>query len=130
MHHRRRSRRRDKRNVFPCGCCWDYNERKNRGPQIDEDEVCMGKAKSKKPRPKKDKCPVNRVHEWYRETVIEEYWVRWTRPGRKMEAEFEVKTCIHCWKAIKKRIYMPYVSEWRLRKRPIPKRPVKEIYDA
>lgn len=70
MHHRRRSRRRDKRTMLSCGCCEDI--RSGRGlPRIDEPEVCMGKAKKRKPRPKKSRCSKGGAHEWYREWIEE-----------------------------------------------------------
>lgn len=130
MHHRRRSRRRDKRTMLPCGCCEDIRGGKGL-PQINENEVCMGKAKKAKPKPKKDKCPVNRVHEWYKEVITEESWVpvhHWWygyQPGKKEKVEhtYNVRTCIHCWKVVKTRYYEPY--RYSNRKLVLPKRPVK-----
>jgi hypothetical protein len=126
MHHRRRSRRRDKRTMLPCGCCEDIRGGRA-APQIDENEVCMGKAKAKKSRPKKkDKCLVNRKHEWYVETVVEQYRSPWTNILREWTSTYRVSTCIHCWRVKKKLVREPFgANSWRLRKRPIPKRPVK-----
>lgn len=127
MHHRRRSRRRDKRIMAPCGCCEVFGPASKHGPQIDESEICMGKDKKVKPKPKKERCPVNRTHEWYKEEVTEMYeYTWWDLPAQ--ERVYDKRTCIHCWKVIKKPRYPRYVSEWRKLK--LPKRPVKEIYNS
>lgn len=88
------------------------------------DGVCNGPKHSKKKRPpKKEKCHVNRVHEWYKETLEErDFWTphvrcdECLRLGRKGfygpyvygcrihgEREYynihtHIATCIHCWK--------------------------------
>lgn len=68
MHYKRRSRRRDKRTLLPCGCCEDIRGGKG-APQIEENEVCTGKSYGKRGRKPKERCPTNGTHEWYREWV-------------------------------------------------------------
>lgn len=97
MHHKRRSRRNDKTPMLSCGCCVDTRA-KQVGPI--EDGPCTGKAKKKKPTPKKDKCPVNRTHEWYKEWVevpLYNYYDFCDRIFGRKRRVFQA-TCIHCWK--------------------------------
>lgn len=109
---------------------WDYRPE----PLPMGDVASQGKVRSKKKRPKKEKCPINRVHEWYRETVWKDepkyaydslYDLRtWQVIGTK-KVEYKVKTCIHCWKKEEKKIYdrKPW---WRGHyKVTLPKRPVR-----
>lgn len=128
MHHRRRSRRRDKRHMLSCGCCESFN-RDTDHPDIDDNEICNGRPKRKKPRPKKDKCPVNGTHEWYKEPFVEDCsfsysfthdykLVRWSEEGI-------LSTCIHCWRTKFKRQRTVWDNTYRNRKRTPPKRPVK-----
>ena len=81
-----------------CGCCWLRSA--DSSPQINESEICMGKGKRKKPRPKKEKCPVNGTHEWYKEhTTVEYNWSFGPRRRLYKWSEDAVEwTCIHCWK--------------------------------
>lgn len=116
-HHKRRSRRRDKLSYFPCGCCVKFDRVP---PEIEEDEICMGKAKKAKPRPKKDKCLLNNgKHEWYVENIVETYRFF---TGATYSVEYKVSTCIHCFKAKKKHVRRP---TRRTQKKVLPKRPVK-----
>lgn len=132
MHHKRRSRRRDKRTMLPCGCCEGFRGGRN-APRPDESEVCNGKKLSRRTRPKKEKCPVNGTHEWYKEWVYGEdyrfecvthtyYSCAW---NRKPDCDFKRKywkwrkrtaTCIHCWevKVLKSEstLYDRFDNEW------------------
>lgn len=127
-HHKRRSRRRDKLSYYPCGCCV---REERRSPDLDDSEICNGKPRSKRKRPKKDKCPVNRTHEWYREEKIEtQPLFRWGveyawLPRGTVTRRYKVKTCIHCFVEKKTLVREPWDSDWRKRKKIIPKRPVK-----
>ncbi len=123
MNYKRRSRSLDKRRWAACGCC----EIITPGKEPIEDGSCMGKASKKKPRPKKDKCPVNRVHEWYKEDVIEtrRYIHPFYKHLKSYDLHYHQKTCIHCWKVVRKSIRQPY--SWRRNKLVLPKRPVKEV---
>lgn len=112
------------------------------------DEVGRHKSSKKRASPKKEKCPVNGTHEWYRETqVIEKiavsgrngYWscqdclkLRRDALGwvynvvfcsfHRVETPYTITartaTCIHCWKVKDKETKESYA--WRLppRKRP------------
>jgi hypothetical protein len=88
-----------------------------------------GKVRSKRERKPKEKCPVNRVHEWYREEVEQETWHYpfWgeRKPYTTLD-RYKVKTCIHCWKEVKTKIWVrgSYRASFRGRL-VIPKRPVK-----
>jgi hypothetical protein len=158
MHHKRRSRRQDKRNMLACGCCEDI-----RGGKIPvEDGPCTGRVTPKKPTPKKEKCPVNGTHEWYRETTVRVvdkftnlngYWnceecrrIRkdghwWCSRGcdkhtydYKVEVTTRTATCIHCFKEQKpkatERILDSKIGRWKTYKpKAFKKRPVKEIYE-
>ncbi len=90
------------------------------------DEVGLHKSKKKKASPKKEKCPVNGTHEWYREwTTIQRVYISashgyWTCqdcrkvmnettwndrrycPAHMVKTPYEIHTCldtcIHCWK--------------------------------
>lgn len=95
MHHKRRSRRRDKASYYPCGCC----VRPERDVAPVESEICNGKSRGKKARPKKEKCPVNGTHEWYKERVKEvtPSFVWFGRKTSERTYYFDKKTCIHCW---------------------------------
>src|SRR3982751_446596 len=97
MHHKRRSRRSDSKYI----CCTYCTPDPMRKAPVDS-EVCMGKVKAKKPRPKKDKCPVNRVHEWYVEEETEIYYGWYT--DKEYVRRYKVFTCIHCWKVKQKLI--------------------------
>lgn len=58
------------------------------------DEVGRHKKSSKKAAPKKDKCPCNDKHEWYKEWVVEdETFLLYSWEVRRYRW-----TCIHCWK--------------------------------
>jgi hypothetical protein len=106
-HHKRRSRRKDKRDLYPCGCCIKPEKGDKGSPQISENEVCNGFPRKKKDRPKKDKCPAAKAHEWYKEAVTkEDYW--------RGEYTFERWTCIHCWK---EKIPNTRGDIWRRRRR-------------
>jgi hypothetical protein len=108
MHHKRRSRRRDKRNVFPCGCCWDYNSAPDRKAPV-EDGPCNGKPRKKKPRPKKERCPVNRTHEWYKEVVVTTVpYYHYFLSYRSYTKTERVRTCIHCWTEHRKTLKITY----------------------
>lgn len=128
MHHKRRSRRRDKRTMLPCGCCEDIRSGKAI-PRIDESEICNGKSRSKKkPRSPKERCPVNRTHEWYYEWVIQTtplYWSRWTWMSTR-EYKYRIKkaTCIHCWKEKRLKVHDETGNWWRSRPKALPKRKV------
>lgn len=122
MHYKRRSRRLDKTRWAACGCCEIIT--KNKQEPV-ENEICNGKAKKTKPRPKKDRCPVKGTHEWYIERVQDTHIYR--LQGARLHAwtdTYDKKTCIHCWKEVKKRIYEPYRG-YRDRPKVLPKRPVK-----
>jgi len=69
----------------------------------------MGRVKTKRQRPKKERCPVNRTHEWYRENLIkisfEWHWFKRDRKTREntyrqyeITRHYKKRTCIHCWK--------------------------------
>jgi hypothetical protein len=64
MNYKRRSRRRDKRNMAKCGCC----EIITPGKEPIEDGVCNGKSRSKRVTPKKTKCSAGGSHEWVHES--------------------------------------------------------------
>lgn len=125
MHYKRRSRRSTKRRLAACGCCEIINPDK----LPIEDGPCTGKVKRKKPRKPKEKCPVNRTHEWYKEwvTVEEAYWSYALKGYKLLRREVYKATCIHCWKEKElKRKYPP--SDWRIQYRKsfvLPKRPLK-----
>jgi hypothetical protein len=95
MHYKRRSRRRGDYDWYETQ---RYYEKQAPAPT----EVCNGKSRAKHKRPKKDKCPRNRVHEWYKETVTESgryWWPYAAEPGmRVISRTYEKWTCIHCWK--------------------------------
>lgn len=104
------------------------------------DEVGKHKKMTKKSSPKKEKCPVNGTHEWYREwtevqkvhvTASHGYWAcqdcrkvmnetawydRRYCPVHMVETPYEIHTCldtcIHCWKERlpKKKGY----SQWKM----------------
>jgi hypothetical protein len=94
------------------------------------DAPCNGKAHGKKKaRKTKDKCPVNRVHEWYTEWSIKDYEYRlWNDKVIRWTERVQEKTCIHCWKAKLIRVREDRYG-WRyarnVRKPTYPKRPVK-----
>lgn len=109
------------------------------------DEVGLHKGKKKKQRPAKERCPVNRTHEWYREwQTIEKvhvsgrpgywncqdcrklrqsgpYWFENFCPEHIVQTRYEVHartdTCIHCWKV---KVIKTEPSLWRLSKRKRP----------
>lgn len=58
------------------------------------DEVGKYKSVSKKTSPKKDKCPCNDRHEWYKEqvTTVEPFLYS------LLKVNVHIWTCIHCWK--------------------------------
>lgn len=123
MHHKRRSRRADsKHNIGWRATC---SERK----LPIEDGPCNGGPHSKRRKPPKDKCPANRVHEWYKENVELEEWAYrywWERDYArpyKVKRLYHIETCIHCWKEKKTRVYSRW--EYRHRKLVLPKRKVK-----
>lgn len=108
------------------------------------DEVGAHKKMTKKTSPKKEKCPVNGKHEWYREwQTIEKVSIS-ARPGywscqvctrlnrelgwpyrycdeHRIETPYEeyvrTDTCIHCWKV---KVLKTDTYQWRLpaRRRP------------
>ena len=94
------------------------------------DVPCNGKRHGKKKQRKaKDKCPVNRVHEWYKEDVTVLEWVYpydWqNRRPYQVENKYHIETCIHCWKEKKQRVY-EHKHWWSSRyKLVLPKRPVR-----
>lgn len=110
MHYKRRSRRRDKAHYAPCGCCVD-NHAGQKAPI--ESEICNGKSRSKRVRPKKERCPANGTHEWYKEWVEETDWHipyqnrscdecgAWFCAIHGERIYFKRRnhqaTCIHCW---------------------------------
>lgn len=112
-HYKRRSMRRDKTKMLPCGCCRDISE--DRQEPI-EDGSCMGKKRSKRKTPKKDRCPVNRVHVW-RTQIVEKTWYG------SVTRKDKLFTCVHCGK--QKSRYIPGPSSYRNRKKVLPKREVK-----
>lgn len=86
------------------------------------DNAVMGGPRPKKPRrKKKERCPVNRVHEWYIETAITtEHFRHWWRTDEWITHTMEVqtRTCIQCWKVQKRSrrliaAYKPHWSKWR-----------------
>ena len=98
MHHKRRSRRRDKRTMAPCGCCTVWDGRGNTRQAPVEDGPCTGKPRKKKPTPKKDKCPINRTHEWYKEWETKTESVHFFSRTYTVTRRTHKATCIHCWK--------------------------------
>lgn len=113
MHYKRRSRRRDKRSMLPCGCCEDIRGGKAL-PRIDESEICNGKVKKKStPSKESSRCLPGFHHEWYKETIEDtEYYLYCKVHGgrfcwRRIEpCDYErvyyktlvvKKTCINCW---------------------------------
>lgn len=60
------------------------------------DEVGKYKNVTKKTSPKKDKCPCNDRHEWYKEWLIED--VNFIDSRYSWKAHMYRWTCIHCWK--------------------------------
>lgn len=127
MHYRRTSKSPSEK-MAPCGCCALRSA--GNEPQIDESEICNGYSrKKKKPRPKKEKCPVNGTHEWYKEWTTEEYTFGFNRNYKLIRWSEDVLqfTCIHCWKVKTKRVRASWsgTDSWRNRKRTLPKRPVQ-----
>jgi hypothetical protein len=112
------------------------------------DEVGKHKKMAAKSPPKKERCPINGTHEWYREWTVETkihtdakqgYWKcdacnrlreelgwypRTYCPAHIIVTPYEVHTrtdtCIHCW-VEKKRVSQP--SVWTLNRRPRPYKP-------
>jgi hypothetical protein len=74
------------------------------------DRPSTGKARAKiKQRKPKDRCSVNRTHEWYKEEVVETHrydmpgFVRWNAMHTEAQRvtrvrTYRIATCIHCWK--------------------------------
>lgn len=113
-HYKRRSMRRNKTKMLPCGCCRDISE--DRQEPID-DGPCTGKKRSKRKTPKKDRCPVNRTHVW-RTQIVEKPWYGSTT------RKDELKTCVHCGK--QKSRWLPTSLGYRSSvKKVLPKREVK-----
>lgn len=142
MHYKRRSRRRDKAHYAPCGCCVD-NRAGKKAPI--EDGPCNGKSRSKRVRPKKERCSVNGTHEWYKEWVEETDWYVpyeicnecgvWycLLHGERtyFKRRIHKATCIHCWTV---KVLKTKSDRWPRRngyskygygKLYLPKRPVK-----
>lgn len=109
MHYKRRSRRKDRTTYAACGCCKIISPGK---AEPVESEICNGKSRSKRVRPKKERCAVNGTHEWYKEWVEETDWYVPFRSCDECGAwycalhgeriyykrrSYEA-TCIHCWK--------------------------------
>lgn len=116
MHYKRRSRRRDHRHMAACGCCEIITA--NKFPI--EDGPCTGNPKPKKPKPAKDRCSVNRTHEWYVEDFEKTTYGYF---GTTRTYHYRRSTCIHCWKVKDKPVRQPY--RWRSGPLRIPKRTVK-----
>lgn len=114
----------------PPSDCW------GRGAElpIPDDTPSNGKSHGKKKvRKPKEKCPVNRVYEWYKEEIpnpdrysyFHEKWF----PD---EGTYTLWTCIHCWKEHKPgrkfrgwRRRFGSSASYRTAKLVLPKRPVK-----
>jgi len=128
MHHKRRSRRRDKRVMAPCGCCEVFASPARRPPV--ESEICNGKSRSKRKRPKKERCPVNGKHEWYYEWITQTtplyvYYRDWNwTPRREYNYRIKKATCIHCWTQKRVKTRDENAHPWRSRPRKLPKRKV------
>lgn len=112
------------------------------------DEVGRHKSRKKKPTVKKQRCPINGTHEWYREVLTETRINRHSKPGywkcvdcralyerdawydrhycpdHLIEDPYEVitrlDTCIHCW-AKREKVTEP--DYWRLYSRQRPYKP-------
>jgi hypothetical protein len=89
-------------------------------PPIPDGAVTGGPRAKKPRRKKKERCPVNRVHEWYIEIeiVTEEFRHWWTNEWRTSKAEVQTRTCIQCWKIQKRSrrltsAYTPHWTKWR-----------------
>ena len=150
--YKRRSRRRDKRTMLPCGCCEDIRG----GSKLPvEDGSCMGKKRAAKPRKPKEKCPVNGTHEWYTESETHHGYTDYGKPGywrcddchweergfytskfiycpahlirRPYTEVTKIKTCIHCWTEKKKYPVRTYDDGKRryLKNLVLKKRPLK-----
>jgi hypothetical protein len=114
MHYKRRSRSKDSNYDID----WDSTSRERKLPV--EDGPSNGKIRSKRTKPKKDKCPVNGTHEWYKEWVEWEHyyytglpgwrdcdtcsWDRWRYfycAKHRERHDYTIRehraTCIHCW---------------------------------
>jgi len=103
--------------MAPCGCCPIATPEK--APPVDDDAPSNGKRRSKRKRVQKERCAINRVHEWYTETISETS--EWN--GVTFTDTYRVRTCIHCWKVKKK--WLPR-RLWREgRNRVLPKREVQ-----
>jgi hypothetical protein len=100
MHHKRRSRRKDKLRYWPCGCCVD---RTFNGKEPIEDGPCTGKLKKKRKHPPKPGCPSNpngSHHQYLKDTeiVIEDYG--WPI-SRHHKYERKYKLCVWCGKEVR-----------------------------
>lgn len=103
MHHKRRSRRRDKRVMAACGCCTMYDNSTGRKVPI-EDGPCTDKARSKRTTPSKERCASGGSHEWVHEQRV--------ISGSEVVSRAGYWDCEAC-KVAKVNARAAYVADWK-----------------
>jgi hypothetical protein len=138
MHHRRsRTTHREGKRLDHKAFRMAEKQGRTRAPRTDlwgkadelplpDDAVSTSGHRSKRKVPKKEKCPVNRVHEWYKEESTHEFtYVLWNDKTLTWTENVVEYTCIHCWKIKLHRYSSRYHNYRSDRKRSLPKRSVQ-----